>query len=109
MNGWFCEVCFQMQSLQGGRGYETFVCGRDSACCCTCAYGSFPNCPLKVYSVAVHIVAFSQFPRIFSFIRVVICAFWSAPIFRVFNIFFCMEQGVDNCSCYRLIHVCNSF
>ena len=69
-----CEVCFQRQSLQGDRSYET---GLFAGVKCMLLYlwGSFTHCLLKVYSVAVHIIALSEFPRIFAYIRVVICTF----------------------------------
>ena len=50
-------------------------------------WGSFAYCPLKVNSVESHVVALSEFHRIFANIWVVIGAFWSASTFRVFNIF----------------------
>ena len=49
--------------------------------------GSFVHYPHKVYSVAVHIVALSEFHRIFAYIWVVTGSFWPKSIFRVFNIF----------------------
>ena len=45
------------------------------------------HCPLKVNSVAFHVVALSELHRIFANIYVVIGAFWSASTCRVFNIF----------------------
>ena len=85
--GWVCRVCLQL-SLPVGILYA---------------------CSLKVNSAASHVVSLSELHKIFANIWVVTGAFWSASTFRVFNIFFWMEQGVGNYSCYPLIHVCNTF
>ena len=55
-------------------------------------WGSFSHCPLKVNSVASHVVALSELHRIFANIWVVIGAFWSASTFRVFDIFFAWSR-----------------
>ena len=45
--------------------------------------GSFAHCPLKVNSEASHVVALSEFHRIFANIWALIGVFWSASTFRV--------------------------
>ena len=55
-------------------------------------WGSFAHCSLKVNFVASQVVALSELHRIFANICVVIGAFWSASIFRVFNIFFALSR-----------------
>ena len=50
------------------------------------------HCPLKVNSVASHVVALSELHKIFANILVVIGAFWSEPTFRVFSIFFALSR-----------------
>ena len=87
--------------MQGGRGYETGVLAGvimhaavlvGIFCALSPSHCSSPSHCFALYSVAVHIVALSEFPRIFAYIRVEICAFWSASIFRVFNIFFAWNR-----------------
>ena len=67
-------------------------------------WGSFAHCPLKVYFVAVRIVALSEFPRIFAYIRVEICAFWSTSIFRVLVDWYCRAGvfGLIGCTSLSL-------
>ena len=77
--------------MQGSRGYETGLFA-GVIMHAVLLVGSCEHCPLKVYSVAVHIVALSEFSRIFAYIRVEICAFWSASIFIFFNIFFAWSR-----------------
>ena len=62
-NRWFSEVCLQRLSLQGG--YETGLFAGVMVLDVVLV-GIFPHCPLKVNSVASHVVALSELHRIFA-------------------------------------------
>ena len=92
--------------MQDGRGYETGLLA-GVIVLDVFLWESFVYCPLKVNTVASHVVTLSELHRIFPYI-------WGNYYILVlvyiqgFQYIFCMEQGVDNCSCYPLIHVCKT-
>ena len=79
---------FSKADFAGGRGYETGLFAGVIMHAVVLVGILCALSPVAVYSVAVHIEALSEFPRIFGYIRVEICAFWSASIFRASYIFF---------------------
>ena len=89
--------------------WNWFICGYDGAWRCSCGDLVRIIPLIKVNSVASDVVALFELHWIFIYIWIGNWCILVRIYIQGFQYIFCMVQGVDNCNCYPLIHVCNTF